>query len=561
MCPGVELINRYVSGNCTADESQKIEKHMTECENCRRHMESVRPTIDNMAQSDTDKTVDLERSAQAQYPTESMPQVSTMAQGEGGFTAQANPDIEGYDILEHLPRGGQAVVYKALQKATKRNVAVKVLLQGPHRSPQAQYRFEREVDLAASLKHPNIVTIHDSGISHGQYYYVMEYIQGQTLEKHVESKNLSPRQIMTLFNKVCSAVAYAHQRGVMHRDLKPGNILVDDDGEPHILDFGLAKLVDGSEQNEQTVMTSIAGQVIGTLAFMSPEQAAGQTDEIDIRTDVYSIGMILYKIMTGEFPYDITGAMLATLQNIQQEEPVRPSSITRINSEIEAIILKSLEKEPERRYQSAAEMQQDIRGWLQGMPISARANNSLYMLRKLIIRHRYASTVVGLLLVIIISFCYVSFDLYLTSRKNLKELETTKEQWSAESITNVKFIRQRAFILFLQAWHNNDQLRIQRGHRTLTKGSIEKKAAGFLLDPRVLNEKQADFRREFSGQNQWFADFVIAEAHLKNNNNKDALNLYRRSYNTLKQRLENNQDIDHWAMSQIQARLDLLSSE
>ena len=317
MCPSEELINRYVSGNCTPDECQRIEKHLAECESCRKQIESVRPTIDSLDRSDTGKTPEEKRSGQAQYPTESMPGVSTMAHGADDFTVQVKPTIEGYDILEHLPRGGQAVVYKALQKATKRNVAVKVLLQGPHTSQQAQYRFEREVDLAASLKHPNIVTIYDSGISKGQYYYIMEYIQGQSLDKYVESKNLSTRQIMTLFNKVCSAVAYAHQRGVMHRDLKPGNILVDDDGEPHILDFGLAKLVDGSEQNEQTIMTSIAGQVIGTLAFMSPEQAAGQTDAIDIRTDVYSIGMILYKVMTGQFPYDITGAMLATLQNIQ----------------------------------------------------------------------------------------------------------------------------------------------------------------------------------------------------------------------------------------------------
>lgn len=328
ICTSEKLIDRYVSGNCTPDERQKIKKHLTECDSCKRKAESMRPTMDGPARSDQD----LYPTESVSDRTESMPEVSTMAQGGGNFTAQANPTIDGYDILEHLPRGGQAVVYKALQKATKRNVAVKVLLQGPDRSPQARYRFEREIDLAASLKHPNIVTIYDSGNSNGQYYYIMEYINGQTLEKYVETKHLTPRQIMILFNKVCSAVAYAHQRGVMHRDLKPGNILVDDDGEPHILDFGLAKLVDGSEQDEESVMTSIAGQVIGTLAFMSPEQAAGQTDAIDIRTDVYSIGMILYKVMTGQFPYDITGAMLATLQNIQLNEPIRPSSITRIRA-------------------------------------------------------------------------------------------------------------------------------------------------------------------------------------------------------------------------------------
>ena len=293
MCPSEELINRYVSGNCTPDECQKIEKHLAECENCRQRIESIRAETGGLDQSDTEKTSKETPSVQAQHPTESMPEVSMMAHSADDFSVPVKPTIEGYDILEHLPRGGQAVVYKAFQKATKRTVAVKVLLQGPHASKQAQYRFEREVDLAASLKHPNIVTIYDSGIAQGQYYYVMEYIRGQALGEYVKSKNFSTRQIMILFNKVCSAVAYAHQRGVMHRDLKPGNIMVDDDGEPHILDFGLAKLVDGSEQNEQTIMTSIAGQVIGTLAFMSPEQAAGQTDAVDIRTYVYSIGVVL----------------------------------------------------------------------------------------------------------------------------------------------------------------------------------------------------------------------------------------------------------------------------
>ena len=151
--------------------------------------------------------------------------------------------------------------------------------------------------------------------------------------------------------------------------------------------------------------------------------------------------------------------------------------------------------------------------------------------------------------------------MYLTSKKNLRDLKTTKEQWTLESIMNYKFQRQRVFILFLQAWHNNDQQKFQFGHLALTKGSKEKIAAAFILDPRPLYEKQADFRREFSGDNQWFADFVIAEAHLKNSNNKDAADLYRKSYNTIKQRLDNNQDIDHWALSQIQARLDFLSSD
>lgn len=559
MCPSKELINRYVSGNCTPDECQRIEKHLAECESCRKQIESVRPTIDSLGQSDAGKTPKEKQSDQAQYPTESMPGVSTMAHSADDFAVQVRPTIEGYDILEHLPRGGQAVVYKAFQKATKRTVAVKVLLQGPHASKQAQYRFEREVDLAASLKHPNIVTIYDSGIAQGQYYYVMEYIRGQVLGKYVKSKNLSTRQIMILFNKVCSAVAYAHQRGVMHRDLKPGNILVGDDGEPHILDFGLAKLVDGSEQNEQTIMTSIAGQVIGTLAFMSPEQAAGQTDAVDIRTDVYSIGVILYKVMTGQFPYDITGAMLATLQNIQQNEPIRPSSIMRINSEIEAIILKALEKEPERRYQSAAEMQQDVRGWLQGMPISAKSASSIYLLKKLIIRNQAASVIVGLVLVILLSTTFISLFSYNKARTAVNELQSREGYYKKQAQRNLAISYISIFETYLEFWHIGLSEKHIGIKMLINNNSREGIAARFLRDERAIPEKIEGFREELSakGDQSSFFAFVLAEHYIKQKNEQEAIKAYRECLEAGK----NSPDTDNWFQNRTKRKLNELTGE
>ncbi|MHC4632469.1 MAG: protein kinase domain-containing protein, partial [Planctomycetota bacterium] len=330
ICLSPKLTERYISGSCSEDELEAIETHLAKCESCRQQIESTRSKIAASNQSDLTKTIDTNVAFGAddktrtyvkedEYATRLMSQVPSSPDTSRASDTPLDSMFEGYDIRDQLPLGGQAVVYKATQKATKRTVALKVLLQGPHASMRAQYRFEREVDLAASLQHPNIVTIYDSGIAKGQYYFAMQYVEGKPLDEYVESEKLSVHQIMGLFEKVCSGVAYAHQRGVMHRDLKPGNILVDADGEPHILDFGLAKLTDGSQQiDPDMAMTSIPGKVIGTLAFMSPEQASAQPDSIDVRTDVYSIGIILYKILTDNFPYDVRGSMLAILRNIQE---------------------------------------------------------------------------------------------------------------------------------------------------------------------------------------------------------------------------------------------------
>jgi len=441
-CLTQELLESYVAGTCSQDQTRAVETHLSRCDDCRRRTDSARQI--HVKESD--------------QPTVSITDTSVTAYASRGIDPALASTIEGYELLEHLPAGGQAVVYKAYQKATKRIVAVKVLLQELHASERAQFRFEREVDLAADLRHPNIVTIYDSGIAHGQYYYAMEYIDGTALDNYVKTNELSTREIMKLFNKICSAVAYAHQRGVMHRDLKPNNILVDGDGEPHILDFGLAKLADSSEQvSAEAVMASIPGKIIGTLAFMSPEQASGQPGAVDVRTDVYSVGVILYKVFTDSFPYDITGSTLTILQNIQAAEPARPSAIVKnLNSEVEAIVLKALAKEPALRYQSAAELQADISNWLEGLPISAKADSSIYILRKLLIRHRYAAAVAGLVLLIILGFSFFSFDRYIVANKALKKSEATSERLASETAKYHRVAQGAYLTFFLQAWYERD---------------------------------------------------------------------------------------------------------
>jgi serine/threonine protein kinase len=568
-CLSQKLAELYILGTCSVDERKTIETHLTECESCRQKVESARSKTAASGQSDLTQTIDKDVAygdidktrtfaKEDEYATRLASKGPSSANTTGAAASSLESMFEGYDIKNQLPLGGQAVVYKATQKATKRTVALKVLLQGPQASARAQYRFEREVDLAASLQHPNIVTIYDSGIAQGQYYFAMQYIEGKPLDEYVQSEKLSTRQIMELFNKVCSGVAYAHQRGVMHRDLKPGNIMVDANGEPHILDFGLAKLIDGSEQaNPDMAMTSIPGKVIGTLAFMSPEQASARPESMDVRTDVYSIGVILYKILTDNYPYDISGSMLAILRNIQEVEPERPSKIIRrFNSEVEAILLKALAKEPTRRYQSAAHLQQDIDSWLKGMPISARADSTIYLLRKIITRHYYASSVVGLLLIIVFGFSCFYYQLYNKLRKTNTSLEGTIHSLNKQSAQFSSLALKVSFGDFLQAMQAEQFRQSQFIARYFPKGSREMRAAVFLFDRRPLADKVSEFRQDLAKDEPLFTEFIIAEHYLKDGNRAEAIRAYQKclTYDALLEK-------EQWLITQVKSRLYELTDE
>jgi serine/threonine protein kinase len=324
----------------------------------------------------------------------------------------------GYQIIREIHRGGQGVVYLALHKTTKRKVAIKVMHEGPFAGHRDRIRFEREVQILAQLSHPGIVTVHDSGSSSGSFFYVMDYISGQTLDVfmagHGGAGGERPLEdTLRLFAKICEAVNAAHLKGVIHRDLKPANIRIDAQGEPHVVDFGLAKVAvpetasagPGGGVPELMTMT---GQFVGSIPWASPEQAQGSPDNIDTRTDVYSLGVVLYQMLTGKFPYQVVGPMRDVLDNILHAEPAKPSAAHKhpkgMDSDVDTIVLKCLAKDRERRYQSAGELARDIRHFLAGEPIEAKSDSAFYVLSKTLSRHRVSAGFVALIAVMILLF-------------------------------------------------------------------------------------------------------------------------------------------------------------
>ena len=321
----------------------------------------------------------------------------------------------GYDIVREIHRGGQGVVYQAVQLSTRRHVALKVMHSGPFMGSAGRARFEREVQVLGQLDHPNIVSIHDSGVTKdGSCYYVMDYISGKPLDRVMNDGQLPIREALRLFAKICEAVNAAHLKGVIHRDLKPGNIRIDKHGEPIVVDFGLAKLaVPDLEGEGSGRLMSMTGQFIGSLPWASPEQADGSPTNIDVRTDVYSLGVILYQLLTSKFPYEVLGNMRDVLDNIMRAEPARPSTIRRkINDEVETIVLKALAKQRDRRYQSAGELGRDVQRFLEGQPIEAKRDSGWYVISKTLRRYRGPVAVGVGSLVALVVFAVVITVLY-----------------------------------------------------------------------------------------------------------------------------------------------------
>ncbi|MHC5109998.1 MAG: serine/threonine protein kinase [Planctomycetota bacterium] len=302
-----------------------------------------------------------------------------------------------YTIVRLIGEGGMGVVYEATQEAPSRTVAVKLLHPAAANRTDVARRFKYEAEILGHLRHPGIAHVYDAGVAEvifdggttvEQPFFAMEFIQGIPLTEFAQSRKLDVRARLELIRRVCAAVDHAHMKGFVHRDLKPQNILVNEDGQPKILDFGVARITD-SDIRTTSIQTEV-GQIIGTIAYMSPEQIAGRTTDVDIRSDVYALGVMLYELLANKLPFDLNRCTLAQAARlIQEEEPTRLRTIsTALRGDVETVVAKALEKSRDRRYRSAAELAEDIRRYLHDEPVIAKPTTLYYQLRKLSQRHR-----------------------------------------------------------------------------------------------------------------------------------------------------------------------------
>ncbi len=403
--------------------------------------------------------------------------------------------IPGYDILREIQRGGQGVVYLGMQRGTRRQVAIKVLRQGQLATLAERARFQQEVRLLAQLNHPNIVAIHDAGDADGHFYFVMDFIAGQSLDALIEDGHRGIRETISLFVKICDAIHAAHRHGVIHRDLKPNNIRIDATGEPRILDFGLAKIANDSDAAAQIgVSTSdnintVTGQFLGSLPWASPEQAEG-FKAIDFRTDVYSLGVIFYQLLTGEFPYPVGGAVRQVMDNILMAKPIKPSAIRReLDNDIETIVLKCLAKDAERRYGGVGNVSDDLRRYLNGEAIDAKRDSSWYVVRKTVFRNARTSIATAAVIVVIVSCAVISGYFYgqsrtaETDRENVVELATVQaKQLDSLADDSRMELRRLAFGWFLLEWRDGLIARAHAIREKFSHTTVEYAVAGFLLD-------------------------------------------------------------------------------
>lgn len=365
-CPAIDRLEALVRDAVDAGEAVRLERHMAGCPACRGALATI------------------ERNERLLHDLRPV-----LAGRDRGTPAPLVGRRFGRYVLKGiLGSGGMSTVYEAEQESPRRIVALKVMARGLS-SAAARARFAREVEVLGRLHHHAIAQVYEAGTEDdaggSRPWFAMELVSGSTLAEYADGARLDARARLVLVARVCDAVEYAHEHGVIHRDLKPSNIMVDEHGQPKILDFGVARAADPDDRSLRTE----TGQLVGTIAYMSPEQAAGMP-EIDARADVYALGVIVFELLTKRLPVDVRSrTALEALRAVAEVDPPRLGVIDRsFRGDLEVMVAKALEKDPSRRYASAAALAADIRRFLDDVPITARSPTGLYYLRKFARRHR-----------------------------------------------------------------------------------------------------------------------------------------------------------------------------
>jgi len=378
---------------------------------------------------------------------------------QAGRAPQVRPDarIAGYRILRRIASGGMGTVYEAEQDQPRRHVALKTMNAALH-TPDSLQRFRYEVEVLGALRHPGIAQIYEAGVQsleqdgirHEIPWFAMEYVEdAENILQRADSTGLGLEARLELFATVCDAVAHGHEKGVIHRDLKPDNILVDTAGRPKVIDFGVARVAD-SALVLATLRTS-TGEIVGTLPYMSPEQVRGQGAGLDTRTDVYALSVVLYQLLTGRLPIEVDRSdFLTSARRIQEDLPTRPAHVRpALRGDLEVILLKGLEKDPRDRYASAAALGKDVRRFLAHAPIEARAPTTWYQVRKFARRHR------GLVISALLVFGVAIVGTIVSLRFAMQASES--EQLASTRADEAEAQEKRATALFAQLLDRNMQ--------------------------------------------------------------------------------------------------------
>jgi tetratricopeptide (TPR) repeat protein len=354
-CPSLEELDAIASGSSCDDVIREHARHCSDCARELQRLESNAEFLNHYAPGDA-----------------------------GGETTDAPPSIEGYEILREAHRGGQGVVYEAMQLSTNRRVAIKALTPGAFATSAARQRFLREIEIAARLDHPNLVVVHDGGVDATQRpYVVMGWIDGSPIDEHVLREGFDTGRVVSMLVPVCIALGRAHACRIVHRDIKPANILIDSGGRAHVVDFGLARAAGPSSSDVTT-----EGSFLGTLAYASPEHVSGRPDSIDARSDVYALGVVLYELLCSAPPYPVRGRLDEAIRSIVHTEPRRlrsaapPERARKLDADLESIVFKALEKSPRARYADASALGADLTCWLQDRPVAARRVSTTQRLSK-----------------------------------------------------------------------------------------------------------------------------------------------------------------------------------